>query len=294
MKNKKIPESFLAYLFIAPSFALMILIIIVPTLLIIVLSFTNWGFGDASLNFIGMDNYKALISDKIFLKSLLNTILFVLLVLPLSVISGLFIALLINSITKGAKIYRAMFFMPVMASQVAMGIVWEFMLHPSVGLQAHLFSFFGYESIDLLGNANYSLATIGFLTIWQFAGFNMVLFISGLATIPKDFYEAAKLDGNKSFLSLFFLVTLPMLSPVMLFVAVYTLIRAFQVFDYIYVLTRGGPEHSTELLSYTLYVEGFEYFRAGYASSIAVIFLILTLAITFLKTYYFEPKVHYQ
>lgn len=294
MRSKKRSESFLAYLFVAPSFILMMLIIVVPTFLVTLLSFTDWGFGDPSFNFVGIDNYKALMGDAVFSQSFTNTILFIGLVLPISVVLGLFIALLINSVTKGAKIYRAMFFMPVMASQVAMGIVWEFMLHPSVGLSAHLFNLFGYESVDLLGSANTALATIGFLTVWQFAGFNMVLFISGLATIPQDLYEAAKLDGNKSFFSKLFLVTLPMLGPIMLFVSVYTLIRAFQVFDYIHVLTRGGPEHSTELLSYTLYIEGFEYFRAGYASSIAVIFLLLTLAVTFLKTYYFERKVHYQ
>lgn len=295
MQNRrKLSEPLLAYFFIAPAFTLMMLIIIIPTLLIVLLSFTDWGFGDENFNFVGFGNYLALFGDEVFIQSFTNTILFIGLVLPLSVILGLFIALLINSVTRGAKIYRAMFFMPVMASQVAMGIVWEFMLHPSVGLSAHLFALFGYESINLLGDPSTALATIGFLTVWQFAGFNMVLFISGLATIPKDLYEAAKLDGNKSFFSKFFLVTLPMLGPITLFVSVYTLIRAFQVFDYIYVLTRGGPNHSTELLSYTLYIEGFEYFRAGYASSIAVIFLLLTLTITLLKTYYFERKVHYQ
>lgn len=294
MQNKKLSNALLAYSFVAPSFILMLFIIIIPTFLIVLLSFTDWGFGDSSFKFIGFNNYISLLKDDIFVKSFMNTLIFVLITLPISVILGLFIALLINSVKKGAKVYRAMFFMPVMASQVAMGIVWEFMLNPSVGLSAHLFSLFGIENIDLLGNPNTALATIAFLTIWQFAGFNMVLFISGLATVPQDLYDAAKLDGNKNFFSKFFLVTLPMLGPVTLFVSVYTLIRAFQVFDYVFVLTKGGPEHSTELLSYTLYVEGFEYFRAGYASSIAVIFLILTLLITLLKTYYFERKVHYQ
>lgn len=294
MQNRRLSSKILAYSFVAPSFILMFLIIIIPTFLIVLLSFTDYGFGDSSLNFIGFGNYLALFKDDVFIKSFTNTIVFILIVLPISVILGLFIAILINSVKKGAKIYRAMFFMPVMASQVAMGIVWEFMLNPSVGISSQIFSFFGTQNVDLLGEPKTALATIAFLTIWQFAGFNMVLFISGLATVPQDLYDAAKLDGNRSFFSKFFLVTIPLISPITLFVSVYTLIRAFQVFDYVYVLTRGGPEHSTELLSYTLYREGFEYFRAGYASSIAVIFLILTIAITLLKTYYFERKVHYQ
>ena len=294
LSSRKLSQSLLAYGFITPSLFLMLAIIIVPTIVIIVLSFTDWSFGDPSFSFIGFENYITLFEDEVFLKSLTNTIFFMIVVLPLSIILGLGMALLINSVTRGAKIYRAMFFMPVMASQVAMGIVWEFMLHPTVGLSAHIFTLFGYESINLLQNESTGLLTIAFLTVWQFAGFNMILFVSGLTTIPSDLYDAAKLDGAKGVIQKFYLVTWPMLGPVTLFIAVYTLVRSFQVFDYIHVLTKGGPNHSTELLSYTLYVEGFEYFRAGYASAIAVVFLLLTLAITFLKTYYFEKKVHYK
>jgi len=293
-ENRRSSQSLLGYLFIAPSFILMMLIIIIPTFVIVFLSFTDWSFGDPEFAYIGFENYITLLEDEVFMTSFWNTIYFMLLVLPLSIIIGLAMAILINSVTKGAKIYRAMFFLPVMASQVAMGIVWEFMLHPTIGLSAHFFSIFGIENLSLLENSSTALTTIAVLTVWQFAGFNMVLFISGLATIPKDLYDAAKIDGAKSFFSKFWLVTWPMLGPVTLFVSVYTLVRAFQVFDYIHVLTKGGPNHSTELLSYTLYVEGFEYFRAGYASAIAVVFLLLTLTITLLKTYYFEKKVHYK
>jgi multiple sugar transport system permease protein len=272
----------------------MLIIIILPTLLIVFLSFTNWSFGDGSFDYVGFENYVALFHDEVFIQSFTNTLWFMFMVLPLSLIVGLLMAVLINSIKRGAKIYRALFFLPVMASQVAMGIVWEFLLHPTIGLSAHFFSFLGWENVDLLQNSHTALMSIACLTIWQFAGFNMVLFMSGLATIPSDLYDAAKVDGAKSAYAKFMLVTWPMLGPITLFVSIYTLIRAFQVFDYIHVLTKGGPNHATELLSYTLYIEGFEYFRAGYASSIAVIFLLLTMAITLLKTYYFEKKVHYR
>jgi len=294
LKNRKLSQSFLGYLFVAPSFVLMMLIIILPTILIVVLSFTDWSFGDPEFAFIGFENYFTLLEDDVFRTSFNNTIYFMFLVLPISIILGLAMAILINNITKGAKIYRAVFFLPVMASTVAMGIVWEFMLHPTIGLSAHFFGLFGFNNIDLLQNSSTALITIAVLTVWQFAGFNMILFLSGLANIPKDLYDAAEIDGAKSFFSKFWLVTWPMLGPITLFVSIYTLVRAFQVFDYIHVLTKGGPNHSTELLSYTLYTEGFEYFRAGYASSIAVVFLLLTLIITLLKTHYFEKKVHYR
>lgn len=283
-----------AYLLSFPSFFLMIFFIIGPVFIVVFLSFTDWNFGSPDFNFIGFDNYFNLLKDDIFKSSFINTIFFGIIVVPLSIFLGLFLAILIQSSLSLSKFYRAVYFLPVMATTVAIAVVWQFALHPSYGLVSYFLSFFGVENIDLLQNKNTALLTLGMITIWQFTGFNMVLFMAGLGSIPKELYDAASVDGCSGIWQRFKLVTFPMLTPVTLFVTVYTTIRSFQAFDLVKVLTQGGPGNATEILVYTLYNEAFNFFRTGYASSIAVVFLLLILALTTIKMLYFEKKVHYQ
>ncbi|HHH20329.1 MAG TPA: sugar ABC transporter permease [Nitratifractor sp.] len=287
-------QSLSGYSLFSPALLLMILFIIGPVLVVIFLSFTDWNFGSKSMHFIGFTNYINLFSDDVFKSSFVNTVIFSLIVVPASIFLGMFLAILIQSSMSLSKFYRAVYFLPVMATTVAIAIVWQFALHPSFGMVGHFLSLFGFENVDLLQNRHTALATLAAITIWQFTGFNMVLFMAGLSSIPKELYDAANIDGCRSPLQKFQLITFPMLSPVTLFVAVYTTIRSFQAFDLVKVLTQGGPGNSTEILVYTLYKEAFDFFRTGYASSIAVVFLLLILALTALKMLYFEKKVHYQ
>ncbi|WP_458700224.1 carbohydrate ABC transporter permease [Sulfurospirillum sp. 1307] len=294
IKSNSFIQSFSAYSLFSPALLLMIFFIIGPVLVVIFLSFTDWNFGSKSMNFIGFNNYINLFSDDVFKSSFTNTIVFSLLVVPASIFLGMFLAILIQSSMSLSKFYRAVYFLPVMATTVAIAIVWQFALHPSFGMVGHFLSLFGFENVDLLQNRHTALATLAAITIWQFTGFNMVLFMAGLSSIPKELYDAADVDGCNSPWQKFQLITFPMLSPVTLFVAVYTTIRSFQAFDLVKVLTQGGPGNSTEILVYTLYKEAFDFFRTGYASSIAVVFLLLILALTAIKMLYFEKKVHYQ
>jgi multiple sugar transport system permease protein len=212
---------------------------------------------------------------------------------PGSVALGLGAALLIESGTSLRAFYRAVFFIPVMSTLIAMAIAWEFMLHPGFGLVNLALKSFGIAGPNWLrteGLALYVLAVIG---IWQQFGFNMVLFLAGLVSIPRLLYEAAAMDGASSAWERFRLVTWPMLGPVTLFVVVISAIRAFQVFDTVAVLTKGGPNKSTEVLLYSMYAEGFEFFRSGYASAITVVFLLLVLAVTVIKARVMEKRVHY-
>ncbi|HHD74304.1 MAG TPA: sugar ABC transporter permease [Nitratifractor sp.] len=287
-------QSLSGYSLFSPALLLMILFIIGPVLVVIFLSFTDWNFGSKSMHFIGFTNYINLFSDDVFKSSFVNTVIFSLIVVPASIFLGMFLAILIQSSMSLSKFYRAVYFLPVMATTVAIAIVWQFALHPSFGMVGHFLSLFGFENVDLLQNRHTALATLAAITIWQFTGFNMVLFMAGLSSIPKELYDAANIDGCRSPLQKFQLIIFPMLSPVTLFVAVYTTIRSFQAFDLVKVLTQGGPGNSTEILVYTLYKEAFDFFRTGYASSIAVVFLLLILALTALKMLYFEKKVHYQ
>ena len=271
----------------------MALMLVGPTLAVVALAFTDYQLGAQSLEWIGLGNFRDLVNDRTFWKSLSNTLLYAAIVVPGSVALGLGAALLIESGTSLRAFYRAVFFIPVMSTLIAMAIAWEFMLHPGFGLVNLALKSVGIAGPNWLrteGLALYVLAVIG---IWQQFGFNMVLFLAGLVSIPRLLYEAAAMDGASSPWERFRLVTWPMLGPVTLFVVVISAIRAFQVFDSVAVLTKGGPNKSTEVLLYSMYAEGFEFFRSGYASAITVVFLLLVLAVTVIKARVMEKRVHY-
>ncbi len=290
---KALAQSATAWTLAAPAVVLMALMLVGPTLAVVALAFTDYQLGAQSLEWIGLSNFRDLVNDRTFWKSLSNTLLYAAIVVPGSVALGLGAALLIESGTSLRAFYRAVFFIPVMSTLIAMAIAWEFMLHPGFGLVNLALKSVGIAGPNWLrteGLALYVLAVIG---IWQQFGFNMVLFLAGLVSIPRLLYEAAAMDGASSPWERFRLVTWPMLGPVTLFVVVISAIRAFQVFDTVAVLTKGGPNKSTEVLLYSMYAEGFEFFRSGYASAITVVFLLLVLAVTVIKARVMEKRVHY-
>jgi len=212
---------------------------------------------------------------------------------PTSVLLGLGAALLIEADHSLRSFYRAVYFLPVMATLIAMSIVWEFMLHPQFGIVNQAVSALGFARIDWLQNQSIVLFTLCAIGIWQSLGFNMVLFMAGLTSITQDLYEAAAVDGADRAIDRFLLVTWPMLGPVTLFVIVISAIRSFQVFDTVQVLTKGGPNKASEVLLYTMYSEGFEFFRSGYASAVTMVFLLFVLALSALKVFVLDKRVHY-
>nr|WP_245287516.1 sugar ABC transporter permease [Bradyrhizobium elkanii] len=232
-------------------------------------------------------------ADRVFWISLRNTLTYVVIVVPGAVTLGLGIALLIESGTSLRSLYRTIYFLPVMATLIAMAVVWEFMLHPQFGLVNGLLRGAGLPAFSWLqdrGTALYALCAIG---IWQAVGFNMVLFLAGLVSIPKQLYEAAEIDGAASAWARFRLVTWPMLGPVTTFVIVISGIRSFQVFDTVHILTKGGPSKSTEVLIHTMYTEGFEFFRSGYGAALTVVFLVFVLLLTLIKARLADRGVQY-
>jgi len=282
-----------AYGLVTPAVALMLLMLFGPLVGVITLSFTDYQLGAPTFSWIGYANYQDMVADKVFWTSLRNTVTYVVIVVPGSVVLGLGIALLIQSGTSLRSLYRTIYFLPVMATLIAMAVVWEFMLHPQFGLVNGLLRGAGLPAMSWLqdrGTALYSLCAIG---IWQAVGFNMVLFLAGLVSIPKQLYEAAEMDGALSASARFRLVTWPMLGPVTTFVVVISAIRSFQVFDTVQVLTKGGPSKSTEVLIHTMYTEGFEFFRSGYAAALTVVFLVFVLLLTLIKLKFADRGVHY-
>ena len=281
------------WLLFAPALTLMALMLIGPTIAVTLLAFTDYQLGAAGLNWIGIDNFREMAHERTFWRSLGNTLVYAAVVVPGSVLLGLGAALLVESGTSLRSFYRAVFFLPVMATLIAMAISWEFMLHPSFGLVNLALKSLGYAGANWLRTDTLALGVIAVIGIWQQFGFNMVLVIAGLVSIPKHLYEAAAMDGVTGPWERFRLVTWPMLGPVTLFVVMISAIRSFQVFDTVAVLTKGGPNKATEVLLYTMYAEGFEFFRSGYAASITVIFLVLVLIVTLIKRKLMERQVHY-
>lgn len=286
-------EALTAWTFSAPAIFLMLVLLIGPVIMVVVISFTDYALGEPEWNWVGFDNYDEMFGDKRFWTSLKNTLIYVAVVVPCSVLLGLGAAILIEGSKLWKSFYRAVYFLPVMSTLVAMAIVWSIVMNPDFGLLNHIVSALGFKRINWLNDGDTALLSICLISIWQAVGFNMVLFLAGLSSIPKDLYDAADLDGAASWWSRFRTVTLPMLGPVMLFVLVITTIRSFQVFDTVHVLTKGGPNYASEVLIYSVYREGFINFLAAYASTITVVFLLFILILTFIKIRFVERKVHY-
>ena len=248
-----------AWLLTLPAIALMIIILILPIVIAAILSFSSYSLGNPGFDWVGWDNYDKMVSRSTYKKMFTATLTYVLVVVPVSVLLGLGAALLINSLKFGKELYKTIYFLPVMAALLAMAIAWEFALHPTIGLindtlkdgceVSWLYtlltgawlgldpaqSWYGYgcaEGFPLwLGNKHYAIWTICFIGIWQAFGFNMVLYLAGLTSVPRELYHAAEMDGAGSAWERFRLVTWPMLGPTTVFVVTITTIRSFQVFD---------------------------------------------------------------
>ncbi len=280
--------------FALPAAILILAVLIVPLMVLAVLSFTDYRLGAVGMKAVGLDNYAALFADGVFRRSLTNTFLYVAIVLPVSVFGALFIAILVQARARTRSFYEVVYFLPVTSTLVAMATVWQFMLHPALGPVGTLSVDLGFGRVDLLNDPDLALLALAAIGVWQVIGFNMVLFMAGLSVIPRDLYEAAALDRAGGAVDRFLTVTWPMLGPTTMFVTITSSITAFKVFDTVVVLTRGGPLGSTETLLYVLYLEGFQYFRIGYAAAMTMVLLAFLVALSVLQAFALDRKVHYQ
>lgn len=286
-------QSRTAWMLAAPAIILMFLFIIAPLIAVVFMGFTDFELGYGSFRFIGFENYAELLSDRTFRASVYNTALYTAIVAPVSLALGLGLALLVESEPIGRSFFRTAFFLPVVSLIVAMATVWEYLLHPSIGPVNAALRMMGMAGPNWFGASDtvlYSLALIG---IWQSVGYNMVLFLAGLTAIPRDLYAAADIDGAKSGVDRFFLVTWPMLGPTTLFVVTISVINAVKVFETVRALTQGGPNNASEVLLFTIYKEGFVYLRVGYASAMTIIFLAVLVVMMFVQYRLLDREVHY-
>ncbi len=276
-----------AFWFLAPALLPIALFFGVPVIGALGLSFTDfdiYALGDSSrLRVVGAGNYGRLLEDPLFWTALRNTLYFVLLGGVLSVAVSLGAALLVNHRRVRCKgFFRSVYFMPVVTTLVAVAVVWRYLYHPRYGLLNYALGFFGIDPIDWLGDPRWAMPAIILMAIWKNFGFNMIIFIAGLQNIPERLYEAATLDGANGWQQ-FRYITLPMLAPTFLFVALITMIGYFQLFAEPYVMTQGGPSNSTLSVVLLMYQEGFRWWNMGYAAAVAFVLFALILAASLLQ-----------
>ncbi|MDX8450226.1 carbohydrate ABC transporter permease [Mesorhizobium captivum] len=294
LSRQRTAATLAAWSLASPALVLLIALFFLPVFAVFAIALTDWQFGASSFAFIGAANFNEIYSDGGFRTSLGNTVLYAVMVVPGTIVLGFAIALLIESGKSLRSFYRAIHFLPFMATLTAMAVAWEALLHPTIGLVNQTLVSLGLPTANWLRDENTVLPTLAAIGIWQNLGYAMVLFLAGLKSIPQDLYDAADIDGADLWLDRLRTVTLPMLGPVTMFVFIVVALRAFETFDTVQILTQGGPGHASEMLLYTLYRESFEYLRTGYGASVAVVFLIIVVALTLVQVRVMDKKVHYQ
>lgn len=233
------------------------------------------------MTFIGLGNYIRLFSDEKFWLALKNTVYFTVLVVPLQCVMALALAMLVSSRFRGVSIFRTMYFSPQLTSMVVISILWTVLYNanPNTGLINSLLVNLGLQPINFLTNAKTAMNSIVFMSAWQGAGYQMMIFLAGLQGIPRDQYEAASVDGATK-LQQFVYITLPGLKGTIKYVVMITMIQAMKLFTQPYVMTQGGPKNSTRTLVYYIYTQGFQQGNFGYACAIAAVFFLIVVAMS--------------
>jgi len=292
-QRRPVGEALAGIMLTLPAAISYFLLLLLPTLAAIMLAFTDYELGAPAIGWIGGENFVELLDDLGFRQSLRNTMVYTAIVVPFSIIGALALALMIEALTRGKALFRAVFFLPVVSLPVAMATAWQYLLHPTIGPLNALLREIGVNGPAWLTSSDTVLVSLAVIGIWEAIGFNLVLFLAGLTAIPRELRQAAEVDGVASAWERFRLITWPLLGPTTLFVVTITMIRAVRTFDSVAVLTQGGPNRASEVLLYTMYTEGFTYFRLGYSAAITLIFLLIVLALMLLQTRILDRRVHY-
>ena len=278
-----------AYAFMLPSLAVMALFMFYPLIRAAWLSLTNYSFFGTS-QFIGLGNYTKLVHDAQFWNDLGNTAYYAAVTTPVSIVLALGLALLLNRRgLPGRGILRAAIFLPAVVSLAVAAIPFRLMFTPSIGLVTYWLGALGIHASDWLNSTTLAMPAVIIVGIWKDVGFYMVIYLAGLQTIPREFYEAARIDGASAW-QRFRRITLPLLNNTTMFVTIIALIASFQAFDQIYVMTQGGPAFSTETLVMLIYRQGFQNFSMGYASAIGYVLVLIILLFSLLQMRYFNRR----
>lgn len=281
-----------AYLYILPALFFLAVFILWPTIYSLILSVQKWDFLSETRPYIGTQNYQDLFLSSEFRNSLEVTLLFVLISVPIRMAFALGLAHLVLAESKLNRFLRAVYFLPVVSSSVAIALVWRWLFNTDAGLVNALIRALGGAGVPWLISPTSALFAVIIVSIWQQLGYDIVLFIAGLQAIPKDFIDAARMDGAQSW-HIFRFITWPLLSPTTFFILVISIIGSFQVFSVVNVMTGGGPALGTDVLVHLLYRRAFIFFDIGRASALSVVLLVFLLVLTFIQFRIVGKRVHY-
>ena len=276
-----------AWWFVAPALSVIAVFFILPVLAALAISLTDfdiYALADVrNLRFAGLGNYVKLLETPLFWHALGNTLYFVLVGVPLSIATSLGAALLLHSrVARFKPFFRTALFAPVVTTLVAVAVIWRYLFNTRYGLLNYALGGIGIHPIDWLGDPRWAMPAIIIFAVWKNFGYNMIILLAGLQSIPEDLYEAARIDGASRWRQFLF-VTLPMLSPVLVMVGILTIAGYFQLFAEPYVMTQGGPLQSTVSVLYFMYEEGFKWWNLGSASAVAFMLFLLIFGVTALQ-----------
>ena len=282
LSGRKRDERVAAYIFVAPAVILLIAFLVVPMIYTVYFSgFKYQIMRPDAMKFIGFENYQKLFSDKNFWLALKNTVYFTVIVVPCQCVLALALALLVSKKFRGVAVFRTMYFAPQLTSMVVISVLWSVLYNanPNTGLINSILVSLGMSPIKFLSDASTAMNSIIFMSAWQGAGYQMMIFLAGLQGIPRDQYEAASVDGATKFKQ-FLYITIPGLKGTIKYVIMITMIQAMKLFTQPYIMTQGGPKNSTKTLVYYIYTQGFQKGNFGYACSIATVFFVIVVCMS--------------
>jgi multiple sugar transport system permease protein len=279
------------YLFVFPSFAHLLLFFLIPLGFSLWLSFHDWrGLITRDIPFVGLDNYRFMLEDTRWWRAVRNTLYYTFVSVPLGMVVSLAIALVMNLRLRGVYLFRAMFFLPVVTSWVAVSIVWLWVLDGNIGLLNYALGLIGIEGPRWLENPQTSMLALIIIATWKGAGFQMIIWLAGLQGVPRVLYEAAVVDGASRWQQ-FWHITLPLLAPTTFFLLITGVIGSFQVFTPVFVMTQGGPRGSTDVAVYRIYERAFVNFDFGYASALAWVLFAFIFTATLIQLWYMRRNL---
>lgn len=281
------------YLMILPAITFFILFFIYPIFYMISLSFTSWNLINPAKEFIGFENYIELITSSDFHTVLINTLVYTLLVVSLSITIALLLALWLNKKGYIYTLAQGAIFSPYIISLVSVALLWLWIMDPDYGLLNWVLRLIGVPPLKWLAHPSTALLSLVVVGIWKIIGYNTLVLMAGLQSIPKDIYEAASIDKSSKW-TIFYKITLPMLSPTLFFLLIVTTISSFKVFDTVQVMTQGGPINSTNMLVYYIYENSFNFYKVGYASAAGVALVLIIGILTVFHFVFLSKRVHYK
>lgn len=280
------------YLYLAPAFIVFTLFTFIPLAVSFALSFTDWDMM-SKMQFIGLENYARLFTDRNLHRAIGNTAFFTLGIVPTQMALALLVALLLNTKIRLRSLFRGLYFLPVIVPITVAATVWMFIFSPSFGVLNYLLGLIGIDKIGWLSDPKWAMPALMILAVWQNFGYFTVIFLAGLQSIPKELLEAAQIDGANIW-KRFWHVTFPLLSPTTFLVLIMSVIGGFQVYQTVVLTTEGGPAGATNVIVFELYRTAFDYFDMGYASAMAYVLFAFLFVLTLIQFKFVGNKVHYQ